>query len=173
MRGTLLAAGVAAALLACTGSELFACGDKSLSAGGIRMQRALAARYPASVLIYAPTGSNMPGATQALKLQETLHNVGHKYREVSTAVDLQAALSSGQFNVVVAQPADLAQLQRHLDSSAARIAIVGVAYQLTKAETAEAEKVFRFLIKAPSHAVQYLTTIADAVRSKGGLPRKA
>ena len=48
---------VAAAVLA--GPELDACGDKSLSAGGIRMQRALAARYPASVLAYVPV--QLPG----------------------------------------------------------------------------------------------------------------
>ena len=52
---------VAAVMLA-AGPELDACGDKSLSAGGIRMQRAMAARYPASVLGYIPSNSSVSAA---------------------------------------------------------------------------------------------------------------
>jgi hypothetical protein len=173
MRRTFAASGFVVGLLAIGGSDLSACGDKSLSAGGIRMQRALAARYPAAVLIYAPSASRLQGATHELRLQETLLKVGHKYREVSTASDLQASVDTGQFNIVLADFADVAELQQKLDSSPSRVSIVGVAYKLTKAETAEASRQCRFLIKAPSHAAQYLTTIADAVRSKGRIPRKA
>ena len=54
---------VVAATVLAAGPELNACGDKSLTAGGIRMQRALAARYPASVLAYMPSGSPAAAAT--------------------------------------------------------------------------------------------------------------
>ena len=103
---------VAAAVLA-FGPDLDACGDKSLSAGGIRMQRALAARYPASVLVYVPGGSRFIGARRELKLQETLRLVGHKYREVASLAELQASVGTGQFNIVVADLADAADLQRN------------------------------------------------------------
>ena len=43
------------------------------------------------------------------------------------------------------------------------VVIVPVLYKPTKAEAAEAAKQCRFLIKAPSRAAQYLTTIAEAV----------
>lgn len=173
MTRTLAAAGLAATLLAVSGPDLSACGDKSLSAGGIRMQRALAARYPATVVIYAPSASRVPAATHELHLQETLLKVGHKYREVSTPADLQASINTGEFNIVLADIADVPQVQQQLDSSSARVAVIAIAYKLTRPETAEAAKLCRFLIKAPSHAAQYLTTIADAVRSRGGIPRKA
>ena len=95
-----------ACLLAARGSDLSACGDKSLAAGGIRMQRALAARYPASVLIYTPSASRLNGAARELDLQKTLRLVGHTYREVASETDLQVQVDSGHYNILLADIAD-------------------------------------------------------------------
>ena len=92
---------VAAAVLA-AGPELDACGDKSLSAGGIRMQRAMAARYPASVLAYVPSNSSVSAAARELKIPETLRQVGHKYHEVASLSELRASVETGRFNIIVA-----------------------------------------------------------------------
>jgi hypothetical protein len=173
MKRTFAAAGVLAVAMFAFGSDLNACGDKSLSAGGIRMQRALAARYPASIVMYVPAASKLSGATRELKLQETLHKVGHTYREVATWPELQTLVDTGQFNILLADFADLAELQQKLQSSASRVVIVPVAYRLTTTETADAARQCRFLIKAPSRAAQYLTTIAEAVRSRSSVPRKS
>jgi menaquinone-dependent protoporphyrinogen IX oxidase len=159
-----------AVVLTAFAPDLHACGDKSLSAGGIRMQRALAARYPASILIYTPSASRLPDATHELKLQETLRQVGHTYREVTTFSELTASVGTGQFNVVLADFAEVSELQQKLEASP--VVIVPVAYKLTKAETAEAAKQCRFVIKTPSRAAQYLSTIAEAVRSRSSVPRR-
>ena len=164
MTRLLAAVGLAAIGLFALRVDLDACGDKSLSAGGVRMQRALAARYPASILIYGPS-ARLSEASRELKLQTTLQQVGHKYREVSTWSELQSALASGQFNVVIADYSDLADLQARLESQPSRPAIVPIAYKLTKTETADAARQCRLLIKAPGRSSQYLTTIAEAVRS--------
>lgn len=157
---TLVAAGIFALR-----ADVDACGDKSLSAGGIRMQRALAARYPAAILIYGQPASRMSDAARELKLQTTLLQAGHKYREVATWSELQSALASRQFNIVMADFADLADLQMRLESSSSPPVIIPIAYKLTKTEVAEAARQVRFLVKAPSRSSQYLTTIAEAVRS--------
>lgn len=161
-----------AGLLVAGGSDLSACGDKSLAAGGIRMQRALAARYPASVLIFTPSASRLNGAARELDLQKTLRLVGHTYREVASETDLQAQVDSGQYNILLADIGDAAALQARFESSASRVVIVPVLYKPTKAEAAEAAKQSRFVIKAPGRAAQYLTTIAEAVASRGVTPRK-
>ena len=173
MKRKLVGVGLMAVGLVAFRADLNACGDKSLAAGGIRMQRALATRYPASILIYGQPGSRIAAAARELKLQQTLQQVGHKYREATTTSDLEAALSSGEFNVVMADFADLPGLQNRLTASPSRPALVGVAYRLTKAETDEAAKLCRYLVKAPSRAAQYLSTIADAVRSKGTVSPKS
>ena len=153
---------IAAAVLA-TGPDVNACGDKSLSAGGIRIQRALAARYPASVLAYVPANSPVATAARELKLRETLPWVGHRYREVATLAELRALVETAQFNIVLTDLGTAGNVERDLGSSSTRVVFVPVAYKLTKAQAREAEKQRRFLIKAPSKAVDYLTTIAEAV----------
>ena len=161
-----------AGLLIAGGSDLSACGDKSLAAGGIRMQRALAARYPASVLIFTPRASRLNGAARELDLQKTLRLVGHTYHEVASETDLQAQVDSGHYNILLADIGDAAALQARFESSASRVVVVPVLYKPTKAEAAAAAKQSRFVIKAPGRAAQYLTTIAEAVASRGATPRK-
>lgn len=173
MTRTLVTAGMALGLLAGAGTDLAACGDKSLSAGGIRIQRAIAARYPATVLIYAPTGSRLPSAMHVLHFQETLLKVGHTYQEVSSPAEFQASLATGQFNVVLADLGDVPLVQQQLDASSTPAAVVAVTPKLTKPEAAVARMANRFVITAPSYAAEYLVTIADAVRLRGKGPRKA
>lgn len=172
MKRTLVIVALAAATVSTFGSDLSACGDKSLATGGIRMQRALAAKYPASILIYMQPNSRIATAARELKLQEALRQVGHTYREVSSRDEFDTALRSGQFNVVMTDLADLTDVQRHIDASTSRAVTVGVAYKLTKAEARQAAQQFRFLINAPSRAAQYLTTITEAVRSNANNPHK-
>jgi len=162
---------VAAAVLA-SAPDLNACGDKSLSPGGIRRQRALAAQYPASVLAYVPANSQVALAARKLNLKETLPWVGHRYREVTSLAELRTSIETGQFNIVLADFAVAGDVERDLGASLKRVVLVPVAYELTKAEAREAARQRRFLIKAPSLAVQYLTTIAEAVAFGSAGPRR-
>ena len=173
MTRTFVAAALLAGLVASAGPDLSACGDKSLSAGGIRMQRATAARYPASVLIYAPAGSRLIGAALELNLTGMLDLVGHKYREVTSLSELETSLATGRFNIALADLADVAVVHQKLQSSNSRVVVIPVAHRVTKEQAKQAEKLFRFVIKAPEHPNNYLTTIADAVRSRAAKPRKA
>jgi hypothetical protein len=174
MKRTIVAAVVVfAALAGAGGSDLSACGDKSLSAGGIRMQRALAARYPATVLIYAPPASRLLNASHELRLKELLLMVGHQYSEVSTPDAFSAALQTGRYNVVLADLGDVPHVQQEVDSSREPPSLVGVAYHLPKAQAAAAARACRFLIKAPGHGAESLQTIADAVRLRGSISHKA
>src|SRR5262245_29420169 len=166
MRRAIGVVGIVAACAAVLAPQVDACGDKSLSAGGIKMQRARAAVYPAAVLIYSQPNSRIQAAAREMKLQESLRQVGHKYREVATLADLDGALASGQFNVVMADFADLTEVQSRIAASTSRPATIGVAYKLTKAETQEAAKTCRFMVKVPSRGAQVLDTIFDALRSK-------
>jgi hypothetical protein len=160
------------AVVLAAGPDVDACGDKSLSAGGIRMQRAIAARYPASVLAYVPSNSPASTAARELKLSETLRQVGHRYQEATSLDELRTSVETGEFNILVADLAEVADLERRLGSSSEHVVFVPVTYKLTKAETRAASAQRRFVINAPGKAVEYLTTIAKAVRSRNGDPGK-
>ena len=159
---------VAAAVFAIS-PELDACGDKSLSAGGIRWQRALAARYPASVLAYVPSSSPVSSATRELKFPETLRRVGPRYSEVASLGELRTSIETGRYNVVVVGLGEVADVERNLGQLAARVVVVPVAYRLSKSEIRDAASQQRFLIRAPGKDVEFLDTIAEAVKfgSKG------
>jgi hypothetical protein len=172
MKRILTSAGLLAAALVMLGPDLQACGDKSLMAGGIRMQRAYAARFPASVLMYAPASSRLNGASRDLKLERALLQVGHKYHEVASWTAFQEALASGQYNLVLADAADVSEVQQRLEAATSSALVIPVAYKLTKAETKALEKECRFLIKAPGREVQYLGTIHAALRANSTIPGK-
>lgn len=163
---------VATAAALAIGPRLEACGDKSLSPGGIRMMRAQAARYPASVLAYAPAGSPAAQATREMKLPQLLRRVGHQFQEVATIGELRTSIESGKYNIVVANLADVANLERDLGSISTRVVFVPIAYKLTKAETREAARQRRFLINARGLAVEHMQTIAEAVALVGPVSRK-
>jgi hypothetical protein len=172
MRRTLVAAAVVIAGLAPFMARLSACGDKSLTAGNIRMQRALLEKHPASILIYGQPYSRIAAATKELKLQQTLRLAGHSYREVTTPSELDAALASGAFNVIIADLAEAPDVLKHIDPARPRPAVIAVAYKLSKAEVASAAKAQRFLLKVPSRTAQFLDTITEAVRSSDVSPHK-
>ena len=65
MRRTLVVVCVVVAGLLMFRAGLAACGDKSLNAGGIRQQRAVAQQFPASILIYGPPTSRIADAINA------------------------------------------------------------------------------------------------------------
>ena len=154
---------VAAVMLA-VGPELNACGDKSLSPGGIRMLRAQAARYPASVLAFAPSSSPVSSAVRELDFPETLRQYRHRYTEVASLGELRTSVETGRYNVVVVGLGEVADVERNLGPLAARVVVVPVAYRLSKAEARDAARQQRFLIRAPGREVEYLQTIAEAVK---------
>jgi hypothetical protein len=169
MRRTLVAVFLVAAGIVMVRAGLIACGDKSLAPGGIRNMRA--ANRPASILIYGQAGSRIAAAARELKLQETLQRNGYAHRDATTSDELDAALASGQLDVIMADVADVPALQQRVASMPSRPTVVAVAYRLTKAEGAAAKNE-RFLVKVPSLEVEYLDTITKAIRTKNTKPRK-
>ncbi len=148
-----------------TGTVLFsitvanACGDKALRIGrGIRFQRP---SHPAAVLIYIP--SNTARATQ---VQSMLKKVGHKSFAVQNSDSLSQALKSGQYDLVMTGVADAANVGNQVGASSSRPVLVAVVSEGTKTEVAAAKKQFRFVVKNPHSAEQYLDVIDEAMRSR-------
>ena len=169
MKRVFVAVGLMALGVVLLRAGLEACGDKSLAAGGVRYQRGFATQHPASILIFNPTNSRIAAAAREMKLQQALRQVGHTYLEVTTIPELDLALKSGKFNVVMADVDELSAVRQQIQGSATPPAVVAVAYKLSKAGAAAASKQQKFLVKVPSRTAQYLDTITEAARST---PRK-
>ena len=141
-----------------------ACGDKLLRIGrGARFQRS---SHPATVLIYLPSSATADATAKAPKLQAFLKKAGHKPNIVQGADRLSQVLSSGQYDVVLTDLANVAGVQRQAEASGSKPVIVPMIFNSTKAEMAAAKKHYRFVVKNPGNGDEYLDAIEDAMRSR-------
>jgi DNA-binding NtrC family response regulator len=136
-----------------------ACGDKALRIGrGIRFQRT---SNPAAVLIYLP--SNAPRASQ---LQSMLRKAGHKPYTAQGFDSLDNALKTGQYDLVMTEFSAAASVDKQIEMASSHPLIVAVVSERTKAEVTAAKKQYRYIVKNPHSAEQYLDAIDEVMRSK-------
>jgi len=164
----LLFAGLSAGALLLAPAVSFGCGDKFVILGrGARFGRILPSKYPASILIYMNPASNMPAAARQFKLEQTLKAAGHKPRVVESAADLEQALASGKYDIVLADIADTPGVQKDAASRPSKPLVVPVLYKPTPADLAAVEKRYGCLI-APtsSRGAELLPVLDQAMQSR-------
>jgi hypothetical protein len=151
------------ALLLC-GSETWACGDKFLVVGrGVRYQRVHPAMRPASILIYMNPSSHVPAAAKEIQLESGLKQAGHKVETVADSASLDGALKSAKYDLVLADIADSAALEKKAETG--KTVVVPVLFHPTADELAAAQKQYGCAMKATSQ--DYLSAIDEALKSKG------
>src|SRR5688572_33331577 len=90
---------------------LHACGDKLMMLGrGIRFQSKHTPRA-AAVLLYLPESATGLSLTDP-KLESALREAGHAVRAVTTSADLETALGTGTFDVVLANITHAPELEK-------------------------------------------------------------
>lgn len=155
--GLLVAGGVTTAL---------GCGDKLLALGrGIRLQRAYTAQRPASVLVYVGP-QNTKSTLSSAQLQSTLKKAGHKLVTEVDASKLEQDLKSSSFDLVLAEYGDAVALAERMKPGSSKAQIVPVMGKANKAEMAAAGKQFAQVVKSGGDAVEYLTVIDQAMKSR-------
>ena len=158
-------------VLASTGSDLMACGDKFLvMSRGTRFQRAVA-RQPANILVYANPSSTLPKALERVMVDDTLRKAGYKPTSVSAPNDLEQALRQGGWDLVLADLNDSAALRARLQASGGPM-VVPVVYNATGSEMAQAKKDYLRVLKGPFKSQAFLEAIDDALALKEKLRTK-
>ena len=110
-----------------------ACGDKFLLLGrGVKYQRAYAAIYPASIVIYAAPKRNAAKAIRDPRLQNELKLAGHRVSLVDTEAGLARALSSERVDLVLTGVADADAASRQGVASASKPTVLPVMYEPTR-----------------------------------------
>jgi hypothetical protein len=138
-----------------------ACGDKTLRVGrGIRFHKVFASAHPSAILIYSPA---IPGG-KAPQLSDYLKKVGHKPYVVDDPARLSAALKSGQYDLVLTDFAEAANVQRQIGSS--RTVVVPVVYKRPKAEEAAAARQYKVIVKNPTRGDDFLPAVYQVMKSK-------
>ena len=143
-----LSLALACSLLA--SADVTACGDKYMRLAA-RLGPAYTAQHRASVLIYMPQDSIVPAAAKKLRLQDSLKRAGHHVEAVDREADLQTALRTRTYDVVIADAAAAATLAPTLIAASGRPTLVPIFHNRSR-ELDEARKQSRCLIASADRA---------------------
>lgn len=149
--------------------SLLACGDKLVLLGrGIRFQRMLATKHPATILVYLKPATGIAAADREYELRAILKFAGHKPLAVTSASEFSTELGSGKYDVVLADYADAPGLEKEVQAAKARPALIPVVYNPTPVQKAAAEKEFSCLITPAKKNYDLLSVVDQAMVSRAG-----
>ena len=150
-----------------------ACGDKFLLVGrGVKFQRAYAAIYPASIIIYAQPQRHAAKAIRDPRLQSDLKLAGHHVLIVETDVALMRALESTRVDLVLTDVADADRTSTQGAASPSKPTVLPVMYEPTREEAKEIESRYQCRLKSSDRADRYLATIDDAMKARAAQKKK-
>jgi hypothetical protein len=144
-----------------------ACGDKFVLLGmGSRVARS---KYPSTILIYMNPASRVPSADKEFHVEAVLKAAGHKAKVAESQGEVEKALASGKYDLVLADYNDVPALRKEASSMPSKPIVLPLLYKPTPAELSAAEKEAECLVK-PSKASRDLLVVVDqtlAERRKG------
>ena len=166
---------IVVAVVAQNPALLYACGEKLLLLGrGIRFQSRHTPRA-AAVLLYMPQSATGQPLTDP-NLESALKEAGHEVRAATTSADLERALRSGSFDVVLANVTDAPDLERVQAVAAANAVVLPAVYlvapdqqakqQQTKADRDNASKTFGVMVAVPGRPGHYCAAVDKAMELK-------
>jgi hypothetical protein len=142
-----------------------ACGDKFVLLGrGVKFQRAYAAIYPASIVIYAQPQRHAAKAIRDLRLQNDLKQAGHRVSLVESQAALARALASERVDLVLTDVADADQTATEGAASPSKPIVLPVMYEPTKEDLQRIEARYHCRLKSSDKADRYLVTIDHAMK---------
>ena len=168
LRRLLVALGaLAGVFLFLVSQSLFACGDKLVLLGrGIRFQRMLATKHPATILVYLNPGTGISAADREYQVRSLLKLAGHKPRSVTSAAELTMELGSGKYDLVLADYSDAPALEKEIQAAKARPALIPVVYNPSANQRAAAEKEYSCLITPSKTNYDLLNVVDQAMVSR-------
>ena len=166
MRRQVFLAGMLVAGIGFIGTGVAAgCGDKFvLIGGGARINRS---KYPSKVLVYMRPASRIPAAEKEFHLEATLTAAGHKAKVVETEAEVQTALASGKYDLVLADYNDVPELRKQCVASASKPAVLPLLYKPTAAELSAAEKEAGCLARPSKKSSDLLAVIDETMKDRG------
>ena len=146
-----------------TADRLNACGDKYLNIGlGTHYHRSAAERRAAAVLVYAPPGSELSRVLSALSVEAAMNKDGYRPVMASSASELETALESRKWDVVVVDAHDAATVAQHLRRPSAPH-VVPMLTRPTKDELKQAEKTYDTVLNTPRKTRAFVDVVDDAM----------
>jgi hypothetical protein len=169
-RRVLAIAATVAGVLALGQGVAAGCGDKFVLIGGAaRVNRS---KFPSRVLVFMNPASRVPAAEKEFHVEATLTAAGHKAKVVESEAEVQKAIETGKYDLVLADVADVPELRKQCGASASKPAVLPLLYKPTAAELSTAEKEANCLVRPSKKSSDLLAVIDETMkdRSKGIAP---
>jgi len=142
------------------------CGDKLLVLGRSVSFGALTGLRPANILAYLHAGTQGSTVLSDPQLQSVLKKAGHQLRLVENPDELNIALHSGKYDLVLADLADATAMESTLKLNPGSPVVVPVLSDPTKAEITTAERHYQCVLKSERKSSNYLFAIDKALEVK-------
>lgn len=143
--------------------RVLACGDKYLNLGlGTHYHRSAAERRAAAVLLYANPGSEVSRLLMALSVEAAMNKEGYRPVIASSPAQLDAALQTRQWDVIVVDGRETAGIARRVQKPAAPH-LVPVLTRPTKDELKQAQKTYDTVLNGPTKTLTFIDVIDDAM----------
>jgi hypothetical protein len=157
--GTLLLVIAAGAI-----DPLGACGDKYLNLGlGTRYHWSAKERRAAAILIYATPNSELSKLLASLSVDEAMKMAGYQPTFASSGDQLDVALRTRTWDVVVVDGADTDAVGPRLRKAPGAPQVLPVLTRATKGEVKRAEKAYDVVLKEPSRNRVFVDGVDDAM----------
>jgi hypothetical protein len=159
-----LLAAIVVGVLALGPGRATGCGDKFVLIGSAaRVNRS---KFPSRVLVFMNPASRVPAAEKEFHVEATLTAAGHKAKVVESEAEVEKALQSGKYDLVLADVADVANLRKQCGASASRPAVLPLLYKPTAEELAAAEKEANCLARPSRKSSDLLAVIDETMQSR-------
>jgi len=112
----------------------------TLLVGSARLRQIYSRAHPASVLAYVRQSSPASAVVKELELRRDLKQAGYRSYAVENTTKLDSALTTGQFDLVLADVSDAEGLEEQVRSAPSMPLMLPIVYKSNKTETAVAEK---------------------------------
>ena len=172
MKKLVLIAGFAGAVLGMAG-DVLACGDKLVVVGRGKPKR-LKGVQEAAILVYADPAGALPAALDEGNLRKDLERAGHRIRSVSTRQELDTALDTGTYDLLMTDFKHAASVEAEARAAKSHPTVLPTLYNPSPADVAAAEKQYQCVMRAPGKQKDYLAVVNEALaeRAKQNPPAK-
>jgi DNA-binding NtrC family response regulator len=148
------------------GGDALACGDKLVVVGrGLHANRVKAPQR-ASILLFAEPKSSVAAALEDGNFRKDLERAGHRLRSATSKEELESALSTGTYDLLLADLKAAPLAESEAKSAASKPTFLPTLYNPTASELAAVGTQYHCVVKKPGEQKDYIAVINDALAER-------
>jgi len=154
------------ALAVATGGDALACGDKLVVVGRGLHAKGVKAPQRASILLFAEPKSSVAAALEDGTLRKDLERAGHRLRSATSKEELEAALGSGTYDLLLADLKAASFAESEARGSSSKPTFLPTLFNPTPSELAAVSQQYRCVVRSPGEQKDSIAVINEALAER-------